>query len=73
MNKKHVIGFRHTGIITNDIDKSLRFYRDILGLEVIQDFYDVLKANFHQFFLFDYLKDFSTNISPIRVGGSDQR
>jgi catechol 2,3-dioxygenase-like lactoylglutathione lyase family enzyme len=40
MNKKHVIGFRHTGIITNDIDKSLRFYKDILGLEVIQDFYD---------------------------------
>ena len=34
--KKHVVGFRHVGIITEDIDKSLLFYRDILGLEVIQ-------------------------------------
>jgi len=40
VNKKHVTGFRHTGIITNDINKSLHFYKDILGLEVIQDFYD---------------------------------
>ncbi|MDC3052033.1 VOC family protein [Acidimicrobiaceae bacterium] len=40
MNKKHVIGFRHTGIITNDINQSLHFYKDILGLEVIQEFYD---------------------------------
>ena len=40
MNEKLVIGFRHTKIITNDIDKSLKFYKDILGLEIIQDFYD---------------------------------
>lgn len=40
MGKKHVIGFRHTGIITKDINKSLHFYKDILGLEVIQEFYD---------------------------------
>jgi len=38
--KKHVVGFRHVGIITEDIDKSLLFYRDILGLEVIQEFED---------------------------------
>ena len=35
-----VIGYRHTGIITKNIDKSLEFYRDILGLKVIQDFTD---------------------------------
>ena len=35
-----VIGYRHTGIITENIDKSLEFYRDILGLTVIQDFID---------------------------------
>ena len=40
MDKKHVIGFRHTGIITKDISKSLHFYKDILGLEVIQEFND---------------------------------
>lgn len=35
-----VIGCRHTGIICKDIEKSLFFYRDILGLQVIQDFWD---------------------------------
>ena len=35
-----VKGYRHTGIICKDIDKSLLFYRDYLGLEVIQDFWD---------------------------------
>jgi catechol 2,3-dioxygenase-like lactoylglutathione lyase family enzyme len=35
-----VIGYRHTGIITSDINKSLHFYNKILGLEVIQDFVD---------------------------------
>ena len=30
MNEKHVIGFRHTKIITNDIDKSLKFYKSEL-------------------------------------------
>lgn len=38
-----VIGYRHTGIITKNIDKSLEFYRDILGLTVIQDFTDSSK------------------------------
>ena len=35
-----VIGYRHTGIITKDINKSLNFYQNILGLEVIQEFTD---------------------------------
>lgn len=38
-----VIGYRHTGIITKNIDKSLKFYRDVLGLTVIQDFTDSSK------------------------------
>ena len=42
MNSKKnvVIGYRHTGIITKDIKKSLYFYKDLLGFEVIQDFWD---------------------------------
>ena len=35
-----VIGYRHTGIIVKDMEKSLEFYRDFLGLEVIQEFTD---------------------------------
>tara|TARA_Y100000589_G_C27009713_1_gene570327 strand:- start:103 stop:540 length:438 start_codon:yes stop_codon:yes gene_type:complete len=35
-----VIGYRHTGIIVKDMNKSLEFYRDFLGLEVIQEFTD---------------------------------
>lgn len=38
--KKIVIGYRHTGLITKDINKSVHFYRDLLGFEVIQDFWD---------------------------------
>ncbi len=37
---KIVKGYRHTGIICEDIQKSLIFYRDLLGFEVIQDFTD---------------------------------
>jgi catechol 2,3-dioxygenase-like lactoylglutathione lyase family enzyme len=33
-----VVGYRHTGIITRDIEESLNFYRNILGFELIQDF-----------------------------------
>lgn len=41
MEKKPiVIGYRHTGIITNNIKESLYFYNSILGLEVIQEFTD---------------------------------
>jgi catechol 2,3-dioxygenase-like lactoylglutathione lyase family enzyme len=52
-----VIGTRHTGIICKDMDRSIIFYRDILGLSVIQDFWDdseyinvitgMVKANVH--------------------------
>tara|TARA_B100000686_G_scaffold299007_1_gene332456 strand:- start:178 stop:624 length:447 start_codon:yes stop_codon:yes gene_type:complete len=35
-----VVGYRHTGIIVQDMEKSLQFYRDILELEVIQDYSD---------------------------------
>ncbi|MBK47342.1 MAG: hypothetical protein CMD82_05845 [Gammaproteobacteria bacterium] len=37
---KVVKGYRHTGIICKDINKCLIFYRDHLGLTVIQDFWD---------------------------------
>lgn len=37
---KIVKGYRHTGIICKDIQESLIFYRDFLGLDVIQDFWD---------------------------------
>lgn len=29
---------RHTGIVVTDMDKALKFYRDLLGLKVVQDF-----------------------------------
>ena len=35
-----VTGYRHTGIIVNDMKKSLQFYKDFLGLKIIQDFTD---------------------------------
>ena len=37
---KRVVGYRHTGIIVDDMNKSLEFYRDFLGLEVVQEFTD---------------------------------
>lgn len=40
MSSTLVSGFRHVGIIVKDMSESLHFYRDILGLEVIQDFTD---------------------------------
>jgi len=39
-NKSLVRGYRHTGIITNNMSASLNFYHDILGLEIIQEFTD---------------------------------
>ncbi|NQV03708.1 MAG: VOC family protein, partial [Bacteroidia bacterium] len=39
-NSPIVIGYRHTGIIVKDMEESLCFYKDILGLKVIQDFHD---------------------------------
>ena len=35
-----VKGYRHTGIICKDINASLKFYRDFLGLQILQDFWD---------------------------------
>ena len=40
MENATVSGFRHIGVIVEDMDASLHFYRDMLGLEVIQDFTD---------------------------------
>ena len=40
MSEPIVVGYRHTGIITKDINKSLYFYKNILGLQMIQDFTD---------------------------------
>ena len=28
---------RHTGIVVSDLDKSLHFYRDLLGFEIVKD------------------------------------
>ncbi len=39
-SQKIVVGYRHVGIITKDIQKSINFYNKILGLEIIQEFYD---------------------------------
>ena len=40
MSRPIVAGYRHTGIIVKDMAASLHFYRDILGLEVIQELND---------------------------------
>ena len=37
---KIVKGYRHTGVICKNIEESLIFYRDYLGMKVIQDFWD---------------------------------
>jgi len=33
-----ITGVRHTGIVVTDMEKALRFYRDLLGLKVARDF-----------------------------------
>ena len=35
-----VISYRHTGIIVKNMEESLYFYKDILGLEVVQNYSD---------------------------------
>ena len=35
-----VTGVRHTGIVVSDMARSLRFYRDLLGMKVWADFKD---------------------------------
>jgi len=32
-----IIGFFHTGVTVHDLDRSLSFYRDLLGLEVTME------------------------------------
>jgi len=40
MTSPSVIGFRHTGIIVKHMENSRRFYEDIMGLEVVQNYED---------------------------------
>jgi catechol 2,3-dioxygenase-like lactoylglutathione lyase family enzyme len=40
LQMKIVKGYRHTGVICKNIRESLVFYRDYLGLKVIQDCWD---------------------------------
>ena len=41
MKKRPLVsGFRHAGLIVKDLDVSLNFYSNILGLEIIQRFTD---------------------------------
>ena len=40
MKNKNLKGYRHTGIICQNMNKSIFFYKNILGMEVIQDFWD---------------------------------
>ncbi len=35
-----ILAIRHTGIVVSDMQRSLHFYRDLLGLEVWADFTD---------------------------------
>jgi len=35
-----VIGYRHTGIVVDHMDLQLKFYRDLLGMEVYYDQYE---------------------------------
>jgi catechol 2,3-dioxygenase-like lactoylglutathione lyase family enzyme len=40
IEKISIQGYRHTGIVVGDLQTSLYFYRDLLGLEVIQEHED---------------------------------
>ena len=35
-----VLRYRHTGIICRDIKKSLYFYKNLVGLKIVQEFWD---------------------------------
>ena len=39
-NNSFVKRYRHTGIVCKDIKKSVFFYKDILGMKIVQDFWD---------------------------------
>src|ERR1700733_2056426 len=36
MNQGKVTGVAHTGITTSDLDRSIRFFRDVLGMSVTE-------------------------------------
>ena len=40
MSEAMIKGYRHTGVIVKNMGASLHFYRDLLGLAVLQDFSD---------------------------------
>lgn len=33
-----ITNLRHTGIVVSDMERSLKFYRDLIGLKVVKDF-----------------------------------
>ena len=33
-----ITNFRHTGIVVSDMERSLKFYRNLIGLKVVKDF-----------------------------------
>lgn len=35
-----ILGTRHTGIVVQDMDVSARFWRDVMGLRVVADFWE---------------------------------
>ena len=35
-----IIGMRHVGIVVKDIEKCLHFWRDVMGLKVVADFWE---------------------------------
>ena len=41
MNTADMKNIRHTGIVVTDMERSLKFYRDILGLKPVIDFVEV--------------------------------
>jgi glyoxylase I family protein len=35
-----ILATRHTGIVVDDLERSLRFWRDVMGLQVVADFWE---------------------------------
>ena len=33
-----IVNFRHTGIVVSDMERSLKFYQNLIGLKVVKDF-----------------------------------
>lgn len=40
INAGKVMQLRHTGFVVRDMEKSLLFYKDLLGLKIIKDYYE---------------------------------